>query len=474
MENHDKLGVSVLLACCTAVSLLSARAYGNEPDAAQLVRAVRKTEMWMRDCESLHIRVQARWTRAPEGIARRRAQIKEEFGIENPDITQFPDLRDALEQSLEIAVDPKRIRFLTDDPGYWRQLKVWDGNELRIHEKYYHRVHELYVLDSKIPDWAFRELFPSCYGWPRSQLHSFWYDKRDVNEAMDFYGRAEDFRLVGQEVYRKVACYVLEFQVPAQGPAGLSRRWFVGRSDGLLHGIQTLREEGPSVEHWWSDYRKVGSDGWFPWKSNWCFYRADDTGLMQIESTCNQQVAELHINEPLSDELFVLPIEPEVEVVDVMDSRSGQLRRYKVHRQWPSLLGKELRDFADLKLASAIPAKGKAILIVFVDLQNRPSRHALQELAKSQEVFLQRCVEVVPIEMSDMTSEALREWRETLAIPWRIGVTTGDPDTVRRSWGAKSLPWLILTDRRHLVRAEGFPLEELDAKLAEGLENQQQ
>jgi hypothetical protein len=28
------------------------------------------------------------------------------------------------------------------------------------------------------------------------------------------------------------------------------------------------------------------------------------------------------------------------------------------------------------------------------------------------------------------------------------------------------LPWLILTDKAHRVTAEGFPLEELDAKLA--------
>jgi len=33
------------------------------------------------------------------------------------------------------------------------------------------------------------------------------------------------------------------------------------------------------------------------------------------------------------------------------------------------------------------------------------------------------------------------------------------------AWGVKSLPWLILTDRKHIVRAEGFGLSELDEKL---------
>jgi hypothetical protein len=31
----------------------------------------------------------------------------------------------------------------------------------------------------------------------------------------------------------------------------------------------------------------------------------------------------------------------------------------------------------------------------------------------------------------------------------------------------KSLPWLILTDEQHIVRAEGFNIDELDEKIKE-------
>jgi hypothetical protein len=41
----------------------------------------------------------------------------------------------------------------------------------------------------------------------------------------------------------------------------------------------------------------------------------------------------------------------------------------------------------------------------------------------------------------------------------------GDAEKARVAWGASALPWLILTDKAHRVTAEGFPLEELDAKL---------
>jgi len=32
-------------------------------------------------------------------------------------------------------------------------------------------------------------------------------------------------------------------------------------------------------------------------------------------------------------------------------------------------------------------------------------------------------------------------------------------------WGVKSLPWLILTDQKHIVEANGFSLAELDEKI---------
>ncbi len=142
MENHNVIRMFVAAVCCVAGSLVPAKAVLEDPNAADLVRAIRKTEMWLHDCESLHIRVRTRWTNTPEGIARRRAEIKEESGIENPDVEQFSDLRQTHEQSLEFAMDRKRVRLFMDSPGHCRQVKVWDGNELRIHEKYYDRTQE--------------------------------------------------------------------------------------------------------------------------------------------------------------------------------------------------------------------------------------------------------------------------------------------------------------------------------------------
>ena len=41
----------------------------------------------------------------------------------------------------------------------------------------------------------------------------------------------------------------------------------------------------------------------------------------------------------------------------------------------------------------------------------------------------------------------------------------GDVEKIRFAWGVRSLPWLVLTDRNHIVIAEDFPLTELDEKI---------
>jgi len=37
----------------------------------------------------------------------------------------------------------------------------------------------------------------------------------------------------------------------------------------------------------------------------------------------------------------------------------------------------------------------------------------------------------------------------------------GDEEKIRFTWGVKFLPWLILTDKQHIVQADGFSINEL-------------
>lgn len=40
----------------------------------------------------------------------------------------------------------------------------------------------------------------------------------------------------------------------------------------------------------------------------------------------------------------------------------------------------------------------------------------------------------------------------------------GDEEKIRFNWGVKSLLWLILTDKNHIIMAEGFNIAELSEK----------
>jgi len=61
--------------------------------------------------------------------------------------------------------------------------------------------------------------------------------------------------------------------------------------------------------------------------------------------------------------------------------------------------------------------------------------------------------------------DALSQWKNKYNIPFPAGMVESDEEKTRFSWDVRSLPWLILTDSKHIVRAEGFGLTELDDKI---------
>ena len=136
------------------------------------------------------------------------------------------------------------------------------------------------------------------------------------------------------------------------------------------------------------------------------------------------------------------------------------------HRRQVSLVGKplpELKDFG-IKL-SPDDIRGKMILVCFWDMQQRPSRRCMTQLAKQTEQLKNKGVTTIAVQASKMDPQALNQWIKKYNIPFLIGMVEGDDEKARLNWGVKSLPWLILTDSKHTVRAEGFGLTELEDKI---------
>ncbi|MBN2182201.1 MAG: hypothetical protein JW715_09825 [Sedimentisphaerales bacterium] len=61
----------------------------------------------------------------------------------------------------------------------------------------------------------------------------------------------------------------------------------------------------------------------------------------------------------------------------------------------------------------------------------------------------------------------LDEWIKENNISFPVGTIEGDSDKVKFTWGVKSLSWLVLTDKRHIVVAEGFNIDDLEEKITE-------
>jgi hypothetical protein len=129
-----------------------------------------------------------------------------------------------------------------------------------------------------------------------------------------------------------------------------------------------------------------------------------------------------------------------------------------------SLVGKPLPSMKDIDVAfRSKKAKGKMILVCFWDMNQRPSRAALRELAKQAKKLAGLRVAVVGINAGDAKKETVEAWCKKYKVTFPVGCIRGDAKKVQFAWGAKGLPWLILTNRKHVVSAEGFDLAELEA-----------
>lgn len=132
-----------------------------------------------------------------------------------------------------------------------------------------------------------------------------------------------------------------------------------------------------------------------------------------------------------------------------------------------SLAGKPLPGFDALALKlDAAALKDKPVLLCFWDWEQRPSRHAVQELAAKAGALKGRGVAVVLVRSGSADAEAVDAWLKKVKATFAGGTVGGDdPQQTLFAWGVRGLPWLILADRSHTVRAEGFAVAELDATL---------
>ena len=495
MRNYKMILVMLGLTCGVAIPVFSA---GGDIDAASLVRGVREGENWIHNIDTLLIRIESKWTKTGTAVApdcNSCVESDDKCPVPAPKPSQPPQVGPMPAGILEYAIDQARVRFLDEQPQRWRRLRVWDGKQLIAHEKSYSNNRESYSLNWTTQG-SFDEFMAYQTSWLRAQPHSFWWDIRDVDGLLCYYGRAEEFVLTGRSNYRGIDCYCLEFCPTevrgivdgqsyrcdsaaissdeygligeARGLADQSYRWYVGAKDRRLYGLVWLIGKKPHTEHWMSDYREVTAGRWFPMAQGYELHGRDANGEPCLEASRELKVLQVRINEKLPDELFRIELKKGVQVVD---SRSGRATRYTYEPEPPQLIGKVLPALQDILAGQSVerPKNGKT-LVCFWDVGQRPSRHLIKKLAEQAKNLAEQNITVVAVQASKVEQSAiggLDEWVKENNIPFLVCQVGGHAEAIKYSWGVRSLPWLILTDHKGLVSAEGFGLDELATRIAE-------
>jgi len=140
----------------------------------------------------------------------------------------------------------------------------------------------------------------------------------------------------------------------------------------------------------------------------------------------------------------------------------------------PSLIGKPLPDLSEIDFPRVTEqADGKMILTCFFDMNQRPSRRSINQLAEKVAELNDKGVMLLAIQVSKIDQRTLDRWVIENNVSFPVGMIQGDEDKIRFTWGVKSLPWLILTNHRHVVTAEGFNVSALHNKIQEAEDAQQ-
>ena len=111
---------------------------------------------------------------------------------------------------------------------------------------------------------------------------------------------------------------------------------------------------------------------------------------------------------------------------------------------------------------STANANDKPILVCFFDYEQSPSRKFMWQLSKKVQELKAKDVVIFAVQASKIEKNTLDKLIEKYNFSFPVGMIQADENETRFNWGVKSLPRLILTDKKHIVHAEGFSLGELD------------
>ncbi len=243
---------------------------------------------------------------------------------------------------------------------------------------------------------------------------------------------------------------------------------------GIGWRARCVRYWGPEGTIWHeasAEFKDCGNGTWFPVEGVFRLYGNDpNSGQRVVSEKRKLKVEQVKINADLTQKDFDIqfPRRTNVYIHDLNESYIAGVTSIAGfgEDELNPLKDKPLPDMKQFAIVyDPNETKDKMILVCFFDMNQRPSRNCMQQLnAKAQELKA-KDVLVVAVHTSKVDDNKLRLWIQKYHISFPVGMIKADAPKTRIAWGVRSLPWLILTDKEHIVAAEGFTLAELDEKL---------
>jgi hypothetical protein len=220
-----------------------------------------------------------------------------------------------------------------------------------------------------------------------------------------------------------------------------------------------------------AEFKDCGNGAWFPVKGVYKLYGNDpNSGKRIVSNERKLKIEQVKVNADLMQKDFDIqyPRGTRVCIFDTGESYIAGITSVAGlgEDQLNQLKDKPLPDMKQLAVAGdPNQIKDKMILVCFFDMNQRPSRNCIQQLSKRAQELRAKDVSIVAVQTSKVEQDALNEWLKGQNISFPVGMVSNDEQTIRFTWGIKSLPWLVLTDREHIVKSEGFTPAELNEKL---------
>jgi hypothetical protein len=128
-----------------------------------------------------------------------------------------------------------------------------------------------------------------------------------------------------------------------------------------------------------------------------------------------------------------------------------------------SKIGKSIPGFDNIRFEvfQKNQTKGKPLLVCFWDIDQRPSRQCIRILEKQKDVLQDKNIVVLTVHSGTKQKNEVKKWLKKNALSLTVGMIEGDPYDTLLAWGAKGLPWLILTDEQHIITNAGFSPDDL-------------